>query len=282
VKSLIREPLAHFLVFGAALFLVGTWLQDDSAPASNEIVVTPGVVEHLAAGFTRTWQRSPNADELKGLIDEHVREEVYYREALALGLDRDDQIVRRRMRQKIEFLTDSLSEGDAPSDSVLQAFMDENADAYWVEAKAAFRHVYFNYDRRGADVGTDAESFVAELAGKPANAAPVDAGDPFLMPLEVELSWASQISRMFGRDFTEQVLELEPGRWAGPITSGYGLHVVFVTEREDRRYPELAEVRDRVLSDWQRDRRDEISQAAYERLRERYTISIEWSPEEAS
>ena len=280
--SLLREPLVHFLILGGALFLLGTWLDDDTAPAANEIVVTPGVVEHLSAGFARTWQRPPTPDELRNLIEDHVREEVYYREALALGLDRDDQIVRRRMRQKIEFLTDALSEGSAPSDSVLQAFMDENGDRYWVEARAAFRHVYFNYDRRGPDVGTDAERFLAEVEGKPVGAAPPDAGDPFLMPLEVELSWESQISRMFGSDFTERVLELPTGRWAGPVASGYGLHVVFVTERTDPRYPELTEVRDRVLSDWQRTRRDEISDAAYERLRERYEVSIEWSPEDAS
>jgi len=281
MNRIVREPLAHFLALGALLYAVGSW-RAASRPSSNEIVVTPGVVENLAAGFARSWHRPPTDAELRALVNDHVREEVYYREALALGLDRGDPIVRRRLRQKIEFLTEGPGETDAPPDSVLRAFVDRHADDYRVEAHAAFRHVYFSPDRRGADARADAERFLATVTGRPLTAAPADAGDSFLLPLRVELLPASQIAGMFGDEFAAALLSLEPGRWAGPLASGYGLHAVFVSERTDARVPELAEVYERVLADWRRARREEIADAAYERLRERYEVTVEWPADGAS
>jgi hypothetical protein len=242
-----REPLVQFLAIGALLFLVFEWR--GAGPASRRIVITPGQVDALASGFARTWQRPPTEQEIKGLIDEHVREEIATREAMAQGLDRDDTVIRRRLRQKLEFLTEDSAETVPPTEAELRAWLEAHPGQYWQEPEIAF------------------EQAIEGAAGLR------------MLPPVVDRSTRGDVARVFGEDFAASILTVEPGRWAGPIKSAYGEHRVLVRERHDGRMPSLDEVRPQVERDFVADRRRRQLEASYEQLLERYQIVIERRPE---
>jgi len=234
-KTVLREPLTHFLLLGALLFIWYDWSGGGTGPGSNRIVITSGLIDHLASGFQRTWQRPPTEDELKALIDDYVKEEIAYREAIGMGLDRDDTVIRRRLRQKLEFIVEDIVEAAPSTDADLQAWLDEHPDQYAVEPEVALRQVYVSTDRRGDQAADEAQRLVGLL-----NAAGTDAdisttGDSIMLPQEIDLSPRSFIERTFGDEFASRVVTLEPGRWHGPIASGYGLHVVLVREGDPAR-----------------------------------------------
>jgi hypothetical protein len=240
----------------------------------EQIVVTPGQIEHLSTTFARTWQRPPTPLELDGLIDDYVREQIYAREAAALGLDRDDVVVRRRLRQKMEFLTEDGAQLRPPSDAELAQYLAAHPDRYRVEPALAFRQVYFSRDRRGDAVEHDARGALARLDRDGPGADVSGLGDPLQLPDAVELSSRGEIARLFGDQFATRLLEAQPGRWVGPIESGYGLHLVYVQRREPGRLPALDEVRDAVARDLESMRRKDAVEAAYRTLRARYDVQI--------
>jgi len=274
-----REPLLHFLVLGALLFVVFNWRGAGGA-GSNRIVITPGQIEAMSVQFARTWQRPPTDEELKGLVDDHVREEIATREAMAMGLDRDDTIIRRRLRQKLEFLAEDSVDAAPATDADLQAWLDAHPDDYRVEPMVSFRQVYVNADRRGAAASDEAVRLLALLkAGGPSVA--IDAlGDPLMLPREVDGASQADVARQFGEEFAEAVAGLDPGTWTGPIRSGYGLHLVFVRERRGAASPALADVRMQVERDFTSDRRRTQLARMYDSLLTRYRVTIE-RPKEA-
>jgi hypothetical protein len=275
MKKFLREPLFHFLLLGAALFGVWFWRRDAAGSDAGRIVVTRARIEQLATGFARTWQRPPTQQELTGLVQDFVREEVCVREAQKMGLDRDDTIIRRRLRQKFEFLTEDALEAAAPTDADLTAWMKAQPDSFCVEPRVAFRQVMFDPARRGASVEADARKALARLnSGGPA----VDfaaLGDSRMLPSVVELSRQSEVERIFGEKFAVRVPSLAPGAWAGPIESAYGLHLVKVTERVEGRTPALAEVREAVAREWETAQRKERSEALFRKLVGRYKVVVE-------
>jgi hypothetical protein len=206
---------------------------------------------------------------------------VLYREAVAMGLDRDDTIVRRRLRQKLEFLTEETAEMAPPSDTDLQAFLQQHPDAFRVEPRLAFQHVYLSRDRRGDIANAEARQLLTQLTTDAAATDPTTLGDPCLLPPEFALSSHSEIARLFGDAFATQLQHLEPGCWTGPFESVYGLHLVFVRERVDGRVPLLAEVRQAVQREWFAARRKAVNEQFYQRLRARYTVVVE-QPQAAS
>jgi hypothetical protein len=238
--------------------------------------VPAGRIEALASGFARTWRRPPTRDELQGLVDEWIREEVLYREAIARGLDRDDAVVRRRLRQKLEFLADDLAELVEPSEDQLAAWLAEHADRYRQPSRLALRQVYVSPDRRGERAEADARELLELLRGQGAAADTTQLGDPLMLPGELELQPLDEIERVFGPGFGADLLPLETGTWQGPIGSSYGLHLVLVVEREEGRLPPLEEVRDEVARDWLTARREELAETFYQGLRERYEVEVEW------
>ena len=283
VPRLLREPLLHFLLIGAGLFLLFGWrggpaLQPggQSGSQSTKIIVTQGQIEHLTAQFTRTWQRPPTEQELQGLIDNHVRDEISYREATAMGLDRDDLTIRRRLRLKLETLSEDIAAATSPTDQDLLDFLAKHPDFFREEPRAAFRQVFLNPDRRGRNVEVDARDMLVKIRFEGAKAKPDTFGDSLMsVPNEFDLLPRSEINRLFGEQFGRKVFELDPGRWQGPVESGYGLHLVLVTERKPARLPELAEVRDQVEREWIFARKKEMQEAMYKKLGERYTVVIE-------
>jgi len=271
VKQIWREPLVHFLVIGAGLFLLFGVIRGQGNDAPNRIVVDSSQVEQLAGRFERTWLRPPTEVELARLLDGHVREEVYYREALAMGLDQDDPQVRQRMRMKLEFLLEDLTAEDAPGDEVLQAYLQQHPDKFSREPQVSFQQRYLNPDKR-PDFEVDARRMLGELEQ---GAAPESIGDPTLLASEFTLATPSHIGRSFGEAFAEDVTRVTPGGWTGPVYSRLGVHLVKVTERVEGYLPALAEVRAEVEREYLAQRRQESKDMAYQQLRQGYEVVID-------
>ncbi len=274
-ERLLREPLVHFLAIGVLLFVLYALVSDDRRDAGNRIEISAADVDQLMLIFEKQWQRSPTPQELQGLIDARIREEVLYREALALGLDEDDTIVRRRLVQKVEFL---MADGDGvsePDDETLQAYFIKNAQYYRKPARLSFSHVFFSPDQRGEQAASDAEVLLARLrAQSPRVTQAPDEGDPIMLPPVYVNRGTEEISRDFGPFFAQQLSELETGQWHGPITSGYGLHLVYIDSRDKSRLPPLEQVRERVVNDWLVEQKHAADKRIYERLRSRYQVNV--------
>ena len=265
MSRFLREPLLHFLVLGGLIFLAYSRLADTGSGQGDEILVSLAQQRNLANTFERTWQRPPTQAELEGIITDFIRQEIAYRESQAMQLDRDDIVIRRRLRQKLEMLTEDLASMAPPTDEDLQQFLDANADAFRVPGVTTFRHVFFNTDEDDGTARERAMTLLAALRGGSA----VDlesAGDQTLLPAHLER-------------FAADIWALEPERWHGPVESAFGLHLVYIEERTDGRNPELDEVINRVTREWLARRRGEAIDRLYEQLSENYTITIEAPPD---
>ena len=270
-----REPLWQFLLLGAALFGAYHLVAPRAGEAPGQIFVSRSQVDSLAQAFTRTWQRPPTRQELDGLIRSHVREEVFFREALALGMEKDDSVVRRRLRQKVEFLSEDLAEPAEPSQAQLQRYLAEHPAAFRTEAQIAFRQVYLDPQRHGDALARDAATMLASLeAGADADVL----GDSTLMPRRVPAQSTSEIAARFDPEFAARLAQLPPGRWHGPIRSGFGQHLVLVTERKPAHLPELSAVRDAVRREWRNSERVAANERLFRRLLARYTVTVEGLP----
>jgi hypothetical protein len=240
-----------------------------SEPPADVIVITPERIDQIAAGFESVWRRKPKEDELDALIEEEVREEVYYREAMALGLDRNDAIVRRRLRLKMEFLMDSTANAVDPVAGELEAYFAANEEPYRLEPRLAFQQITLGAN---ASPETVARS-LSVLQSDPATD-PFTLAEPTLLPAELGLSSADVIFGVFGKGFFEQLVALPPGVWAGPVASTYGVHLVRIVDSLPARTPPLQEVRKRVLRDWKTAKADEIRDRDYARRRARFVVEI--------
>jgi hypothetical protein len=282
LRRILTEPLLHFALLGAGLFALDAATRGDArADEPGTILVTRGDVEHLATGFLKLQGRPPTAEELAGLVRERVRDEVYAREAKALGLDRDDTIVRRRLRQKMEFLFDDVTAWADPSEADLEAHLRARPDAFRVEPNFTFQHVYLSPAKRGAEIGRDAARLLATLRDPGARADPAELGDPTLLAPRFEAVPAGDVAKQFGEGFATRLATLPVGTWDGPIESAYGTHLVLVAEKRPGRVPPLAEVRDAVRRDWANERRSTSSERFYRELLQRYTVTIEGHDETA-
>jgi len=254
LRSLLREPLVHFLLFGAALFLLDARLRPVAAPgASMDIVVSEARVRNLAQNFRRTWQRPPTQSELDGLVQDFVREEVFYREALALGLDKDDTIIRRRLRQKMEFIADEAAALAKPTDQQLADYLAANADKFRVESRATFTQTFVDPNRRGGD------------------------SLRLLEPRYDNVS-QSEVARLFGAGFATALFDQRSVPWSGSIQSGYGMHLVRIDAMTPGGVATLEDVRPLVEREWANDRRKEASDAFYTGLRDKYKVTIKGQP----
>jgi hypothetical protein len=275
MHRILKDPLLHFLLIGAALFLLFGLFKGRAGNEENKIIITFGDIEALQASFSRTWQRPPTDDELSGLIEDKVRDEIAYREAVAMGLDQDDAVIRRRLRMKMELLVEDIAGLSSPTDEELAAFLQKNRDSFRQEPQVSFKQVYLNSEKRGVNVMEEAQKMLADLAAAGPGADPESFSDPNMLPKEFPLYYASDIEKLFGGSFANDLLQVEPGEWTGPVISSYGLHLVFVRESIPGRDPELSEVREEVEREWTAKRRREFKDETYKKLRQRYTVVIE-------
>ena len=281
MRRLLREPLLQFLVLGAMLFaayhLVGR--QDVEAP--EKIVVSSSRIANLADGFARTWRRPPSEQELQGLIEDYIRDEVFYRAGRAAGLDRDDVVIRRRVRQKMEFLAEEVS-APQPTEAQLADFLASNPERFRKEERLTFQQLFLNPSRRAGAIDRDIEHISAVLARGETAIDIAGLGDPFLLGDEFRDVSLRDTTNSFGDGFARKVFTAEQGRWLGPIASSFGQHFVFVTERTRGSVPPLDAIRPAVARQWAEARRIETEQKLYRTLRDRYEISVEAAPSQAA
>ena len=285
MKRWLREPLVHFLLLGAALFAIYAFVNRGPASTapSRQITLTLDDLRQLQIAFAATWQRPPTPEEMVGLLENRIREEILYREALAMGLDKDDTIVRRRMAQKMEFLAEDVSAAYEPTTDELKTWFEKNSSMFEAPPRATFRTLYFSPDRRGPTARADAEKALTKLAGKPAawpGAAGV--GDPFMFADYLADRAPDQVAKEFGPAFARALFEQKPGAWTGPIESGYGWHLVFLDVLTPARAPAFEEVEPDVKMAWLGARKAAAWEETYEKMRAKYEIVLPAPPGEAA
>jgi hypothetical protein len=270
VRRLLREPIVHFFALAALLFVAYRIVSPRGA-APDAIVVSADRIAALAAQFERTWMRPPSEPELDALIEGHVLEEILYREGIALGLDRDDPVIRNRVRQKMELLGEDTAAAE-PTDADLQAWLDTHPADFAIPERFAFEQIYFDPARHGAALAEVVSSARSRLE---TGADATQLGDATLLPASLGPAPSSEVERTFGPELAQALPALEPGAWRGPVRSSYGVHLVRVTARDAGRVPGLGEVRDVVAREWASARSREAARAFHRALRERYRVSIE-------
>jgi hypothetical protein len=275
LTKLLREPLAHFLLLGALLLFASNLVNRRTSGDTRAIVVTPGEIEHLEDGFARAHQRPPDSEELKGLLRDYIREEVYYREALALGLDRDDAPIRQRLRTKMEFISEDVAAQTEPSEDQLRSYLNIHPDKFRLDQHFTFSQVYLDPARHGRRLNADAQQMLAKLNNAGAKADLSTMGDPFLLEPNSQDVSSRDVARDFGEKFAAALGELPIRIWQGPVESGLGMHLVYVSKRTDGRIPQLKEVHDAVRREWANEYRLEANEKFYDGLLKRYTITVE-------
>ncbi|MDH2351197.1 peptidylprolyl isomerase [Bradyrhizobium sp. SSUT112] len=281
IARLLREPLLQFLALGAMLFALYGLAGKRSAEAPDKIVVSVSRVANLGDGFARTWRRQPTEQELQGLIEDYIRDEVFYREGRAAGLDRDDAVIRRRVRQKMEFLAEDMSVPE-PNDEQLAAYLASNPELFRAEGQLTFHHVFLSATRRANTIESDSKQVASVLARADAAVDATLLGDPFLLGEEFRGVSPSKVTSIFGEDFSKRIAAMEAGRWQGPVSSGFGRHFIFISERVSGGLPLLDAVRPAVRREWANARRLEAEQKLYSSLRGRYEIVVEAPREKAA
>lgn len=273
-RRALNEPLTHFLALALIILTAYYAVNPADRSPSDRIMITSAKVEQLAAYFSSNWQRAPTPPELKGLVDDYVKEEIYYREALSLGLDKNDPIIRRRLRNKMEFLDQVKAEATIPSRTDLETYLNSNPKKFQIEPAFAFRHVFFHPDKRRGTINADVAASLTELSANP-ELETASFGDPTLLPPELPMTGKRALAQMYGPDFADSLEQLAPGKWAGPVKSSFGLHIVFVSEQRPSRTPALEEVTDAVAREWRNEKRFAINEARFNALLKRYDVVVE-------
>lgn len=267
----LRDPLVVFLLIGVGVFGFDRWR--GSSDAEHRVIeIADEQVDGIRARWAAQFGRPATDEELGALIDEAIKEEILYREAQRLGLDRDDAIVRRRLAQKMTFVLEDTAEVEAPGEDDIEAYYTEQAERYREPGRTTFAHVFLSNDRR-ADATGDAKALLRQLHTDEA----VDwrqLGDPFMLLREYADRTDREVTELFGGRFAAAILTLTVGEWEGPVASAYGTHLVRVITRTESMMPGLGHVRERVVRDLLEARRREQNQAAFEAVRERYEVRM--------
>ena len=284
MKRLLREPLVHFLLIGAALFgLYSFTPAGPTAPASSkEIRLSYDELAQLVLQFRSQWRREPTVQELDRLVENKIQAEILYREALAMGLDKDDEIVKRRMAQKMQFLAEDVAAAREPTSAELKSWYEKNRASFAQPPRLSFRHLYFSPDRRGARARDDAEKALAKLAGQPEDAKIAGSlADPFMFQDYYRDRAPEFLGKEFGPQFALAVAKLPPGSWQGPVESGFGWHLVFVDTVIPGRAPTFEEIEADVKIAWLGEQKALAWQKAYKEMRAKYTVLLPPPPKGA-
>jgi peptidyl-prolyl cis-trans isomerase C len=281
MRSLLRrslhEPLLHVLLIGAALFAVYDALKPGASQRqdANRIVITADDLAQIQIAWMAQWRRPPTPEEMHNLLDGKVREEILSREATALGLDKDDTIVKRRLAQKMEFVMDDVAALREPTDDELRRWFEQNTQRFALPSLVTFRHLYFSPDLRGTRARDDAADAFRKLAGRPEETPEVGGVADRFMFQDFYAEWSpDQVAGIFGTSFAQALLGLEEGQWQGPVESGLGWHLVWVQSKIPGRVPAFEEIKATVKSEWMDEQRAEAKRRMFETMRARYQIVL--------
>jgi hypothetical protein len=275
MARILKDPLLHFLAIGAALFAIAAWRGDAVRTGDERIVVTAAQVEQARAAAAVLQGREPTAEELAALVEPTVRDEVLYRQALALGLDENDDEVRRRLIEKMQYLTQDLADPAPSSPDDLRAFYSAEPQRFTIPALVTFDQVFFSPGARGAALEADAAAGLTALRG---GRAPADVGDRTPLRDSYDGAPREQVAVLFGEDIAAALFDAPPGDWTGPFRSDFGLHVVRLRSRSAERLPPYEEIEARVAEEFGAERRREANERAYQEMRARYEVVIEIAP----
>jgi peptidyl-prolyl cis-trans isomerase C len=285
LRRWLREPLLHFLLLGVALFAVNAYTQRGrgGVESSKQIALSLDDVRQLAMYFESQWHRPPTPDEFNRLVENKVQEEVLYREALAMGLDKDDTIVKRRMAQKMQFLAEDVAAAREPTTPELKSWYEQNSEKFAQPSRFSFRHLYFSPDRRGARAHDDAAQALAQLTGQPQDAKlAASLADPFMFQEYYRDRTPEYLGKEFGPQFAQAVERLFSGSWQGPIESGFGWHLVYVDTVIPGRVPAFEEIESDVRTGWLGEQKALVWEKAYKDMRAKYTVLLPAPPDEGS
>jgi hypothetical protein len=285
LRRFLREPLVHFLLAGAILFgLSGLTQSGRSATApSQEIRLSLDEIAQLTLLYESQWRRPPTPQDLQRMVENKVQQEILYREALAMGLDKDDEIVKRRMAQKMQFLAEDVAAAREPTTAELQVWYEQNSAKFAMPSRFSFRHFYFSPDRRGKRTRDDAAAALAQLGGQPEDTTLAAAlADPFMFQDYYRDRAPDYLGKEFGPQFARAVEQLAPGSWQGPIESGFGWHLVYVDTVIPGRVPAFEEIEADVKTAWLGEQKALAWEKAYKEMRARYTVLLPAPPEEST
>jgi peptidyl-prolyl cis-trans isomerase C len=273
----LREPLLHFLLLGILLFAAYAYMQRgrSGVESSKQIALSLDDLRTMDMYFESQWHRQPMPAEFQAMVEDKVREEVLYREGLAMGLDKDDEIVKRRMAQKMQFLAEDVAAAHEPSTAELKAWFDKNKDKFALPSRYSFRHLYFSPDKRGKNAQDDAAKALTKIAGQPEDSKLAAAsGDSFMFQDYYGDRTPEAIAKEFGPQFAVALEKLKPGSWQGPVESGYGWHLVFVDTVIPGRVPAFEEMESDVKTAWLAEQKTTAWQKAYATMRAKYTVLL--------
>ena len=285
MKRLLREPLVHFLLLGAVLFALYAYTDRGrgGVESSKQIRLTRDDLSQIVLLFQAQWRREPTPEELGRLLDSKVQEEVLYREGLAMGLDKDDTIVKRRMAQKMQFLAEDVAAAREPTATELASWYELNRDKFQQSPRVSFRHLYFSPDRRGAHARDDAAAALVKLAGQPEDSKlAASVADPFMFQEYYRDRAPEFLGKEFGPRFALAIPKLAPGSWQGPVESGFGWHLVFVDTLVPGRVPALEEIEGDVRNAWLSQQKSKAWEKAYKDMRAKYTVLLPAPPDAAT
>jgi len=281
--KIVQNPITHITLFGFLLAVV--LLIIFGVPTSNEdnrrIVITESDVQQLWTSWKRTWQRDPTQQELRTQLQNFVREEVLYREALNRNYDRDDIVIRRSLVRKMDFLAEGQVEGRNLTDDQVKAYFNLRKERYRIPPQISFTHIYFNLDTRGEKIEQSINQVLMQLDNSsPKDIELSDYGDRFMLQSQYSDLTPREIKSQFGEIFTNQLTNLESGRWYGPIQSGYGLHVVYISNKIASRIPEWTEVKSKIYNDMLIEEKIAAKEQFYTEILRQYQIVYEDIPQE--
>ncbi len=277
LKRWLREPLLHFLVLGVALFGIYGYMQRGrgGVESSRQITLSLDELRQMDVYFESQWHRQPTPAEFQAMVEDKVREEVLYREALAMGLDKDDTIVKRRMAQKMQFLAEDVAAAHEPSTAELNAWFEKNSNRFALPSRYSFRHLYFSPDKRGKDAHDDAANALAKIAGQPEDSKlAASLGDQFMFQDYYGDRASEAIAKEFGPQFAVALEKLKPGSWQGPIESGYGWHLVYLDTVIPGRVPAFEEMEPDIKTAWLAEQKQQAWQKAYAEMRAKYIVLL--------
>lgn len=278
MEKLVKDPLVHFLLVGAAIFALSYWLNPPESDSTVSIVISSDDVAKMRDTIALMQGRPATDEEVNAVIEAQIREEVMYREGLAMGLDRDDALVRNRVIEKMRFLTENVGEPPLPTDAELETWFNGQQERFRIPAATTFEHVFFAPERRGDRAEADAAAALPRLRTRRDVLTPqilAELGDALPLWNRYDNMTANDVALAFGDEFAAGIAPLETGVWAGPVRSRYGWHLVRVVNRSAERQPALAEIRDAVQAAYLNEQRLAGNEARYRAMRERYDVTVE-------
>ncbi|MFC2094538.1 peptidyl-prolyl cis-trans isomerase [Bacteroidota bacterium] len=278
-NRIVRKPLFHFLLIGSITYVLYGFFSEklaESAESDRTITVTQAEIAFMEDSWQKRWNRPPTKEEKDGFINAYIKEMVFYRVALEMGLDKNDVTIRRLLGQKLQFITNDLIQPQQPGEDELKVYFKNNIDKYTAPETVTMTQIFFDPDLRDDKTLTDAEKALGILNNIDIESVNVnDYGDQIMLQNYYPHRTEAEIARQFGTEFAKTIIELKANEWHGPILSGYGTHIVYIHSRQEPDPPAFDEVREFVLENWVDEKKKELNDLYYQGLVSRYDVVIE-------